>query len=134
MARIDAIRADLDKESKGVWVPYELGIELKVARLGNPAYQAVLTSLVNARKALLGCLELSADQRADVQKQAVARTVLMDWRGIEDEQGNPVLYSPEKALEWFRDPELWRLYTFILMVALEEERFRKTVLETAAKN
>jgi len=134
VARIDAVRADLDKESKGVWVPYELGIELKVARLGNPGYQESLVKLTDARKALMGSIELSQDQRMDVQKEAVARTVLMDWRGIEDDQGNPVPFSPDKALEWFRDPELWRLYTFVLMVGLEEERFRKTVLEAAAKN
>jgi hypothetical protein len=134
MARIDAVRSDLNKENQGVWVPYQMGIELKVARLGNPAYQQALVTLTEARKALLGCMELSDDQRADVQKEAVARTVLLDWRGIEDDEGNPIPYSPDQALLWFRDPELWRLYTFILMVGLEEERFRKSVLEAAAKN
>lgn len=134
MAKISAVRADLDKEIKGVWVPYQMGIELKIARLGNPQYQAALRLLTESRKVLLGTKDLSDDQRQDLQREVVAQMILLDWRGVEDDEGNPLAYTPAVALSWFKDPELWRLYNFVLMESLEEEHFRKAALEDASKN
>lgn len=134
MAKLSAIRADLDKERNGVWVPYQMGIELKIARLGNPQYQEALRTATEARKVLLAVKDLSEEQRQDVQREVVAKTILLDWRGVEDEDGKPLAYSPQTAMSWFKDPELWRVYNFVLMESLEEEHFRKALLEDASKN
>lgn len=134
MAKINALRADLDKETNGMWVPYQMGIELKIARLGNAKYQEALRKAVEDRKVLLGVKELTDEQRQAVQKDVAAETILLDWRGVEDDDGDPLPYSAATAKAWFHDPELWRLYSFVLMQSLEEENFRKEILAAAAKN
>ena len=86
------------------------------------------------RKVLLGAKELTDEQRIDVQKEVAAQTILVDWKGVEDDDGQPIPYSSDTALEWFRDKELWRLWNFVFMQSFEEENFRKEQIQDAEKN
>ena len=43
--KLNALRADLDKERNGTWVPYQGDIRLKLARLGNPNYREVIARI-----------------------------------------------------------------------------------------
>lgn len=133
MGNINALRTDLDKQVNGTWFPYADGIELKLARWGNERFLAVQRDLVEQRKVVLNAKELTDEQRLDVNKEAASRTILLDWRNLEDDQG-PVAYTPEKALAYFRDPELAGLWTFVLVSSVEEANFRKTRLESDLKN
>jgi len=83
---------------------------------------------------LLDAKELTDEQRIDVQKEAASQTILLDWKGVEDDEGKPIPYSSDTALEWFRDKELWRLWNFVFMQSLEEENFRKEQVREAEKN
>jgi len=132
--KLDAIRADLDKERNGAWVPYQGGILLKLARLGNPNYRDAIARIIDERKVQLNVKELSEEQMLDVQKEAASETVLLNWENVDDGQGKPIPYSSATALEWFRDPELWRLWNFILYESAGEEHFRKALIEDAAGN
>jgi len=111
--KLSAIRADLDKELQGAWVPYAGDIVLKIARWNNERCQEVYRRLLDERKVLLGAKELTDEQRIDVQKEVAAQTILVDWKGVEDDDGQPIPYSSDTALEWFRDKELWRLWNFV---------------------
>ena len=132
--KLNALRADLDKERNGTWVPYQGDIRLKLARLGNPNYREATARIIDARKVQLNTKELTEDQLLDVQKEAASQTVLLGWENVEDDSGDAVPYSSETALEWFRDKELWRLWNFILYESTGEEHFRKQIIEDAAGN
>jgi len=64
----------------------------------------------------------------------VSQTILLGWKGVEDDAGQPIPYSSDTALEWFRDKELWRLWQFVFVQSLEEENFRKEQVREAEKN
>jgi len=132
--KLSAIRADLDKELQGAWVSYAGDIVLKIARWNNERCQEVYRKLLEHRKVLLNAKELTEEQRIDVQKEAASQTILLDWKGVEDDAGQLIPYSSQTALEWFRDKELWRLWQFVFVQSLEEENFRKEQVQEAEKN
>ena len=88
--KLNALRADLDKERNGTWVPYQGGIRLKLARLGNPNYREASARIIDARKVQLNTKELTEEQMLDVQKEAASQTVLLDWENVEDDNGNAI--------------------------------------------
>ncbi len=133
MGNINALRTDLDKQLNGTWVPYADGIELKIARWGNERFLEAQRAAVEQRKVVLNTKELSEEQRLDANREAASRTILLDWRNLEDD-GVPVVYSPEQALAFFRDPELASFWTFVFLQSLEEANFRKARLEADLKN
>jgi len=133
MGNINALRTDLDKQVHGTWFPYEAGIELKIARWGNEKFLAAQRQIVEQRKVVLNAKELTDEQRLDANKEAAAQTILLDWRNLDDDSG-PVPYSPARALEFFRDPELGAFWTFVFLTSVEEANFRKARLEADLKN
>jgi hypothetical protein len=133
MGNINTLRTDLDKQLHGTWVPYAEGIELKIARWGNEKFLEAQRAAIEQRQVVLHAKELSEDQRLDANKEAASRTILLDWRNLEDD-GVPVVYSPEQALAYFRDPELATFWTFVFLQSLEEANFRKARLEAGLKN
>jgi len=42
----------------------------------------------------------------EIARKCAAHAVLMDWRGMEDEDGEPLEYSPENAIRAFEDPAI----------------------------
>lgn len=48
-----------------------------------------------------------------ITARAIAETLLLDWKGIEDDAGQPVPYSQETALEWAEDPEYTSFFSAI---------------------
>jgi hypothetical protein len=133
MGNINTLRTDLDKQLHGTWVPYAEGIELKIARWGNEKFLEAQRAAVEQRKVVLNTKELSEEQRLDANKEAASRTILLDWRNLEDD-GVPVVYAPEQALAYFRDPELASFWTFVFLQSLEEANFRKARLEADLGN
>ena len=67
-------------------------------------------------------------------KPAAAKYLLLDWKNVEDANGNPVPYSSEKALEFFNNPALKDLYDFVLEMAGEVGNFLQEQHEESVKN
>jgi hypothetical protein len=133
MARLDQLRIDRKKAASGVWIGYALGIELKIARIGNPNYVLKLAALASGIRPDLRGLANSTIMQ-DLVKQSIAETVLVGWKNLTDDEDKPIKYSGKKALEMLKDPELADLYDFIVEFSTNMENFRKDRLEAAAKN
>lgn len=134
MAKITAIMTDLNKVANGVWVPYAEGIELCIAGQNNEAYKKKRNLLMKPHLKQSRAKALTADDVLDIIKPAVAEHLLVGWRNIEDETGNPIPYSTEKALEFFKNPALSDLYNFVLETAGESDIFKRELLEDAEGN
>jgi hypothetical protein len=134
-------RSDHDKETGGVWVTPvdERGrplsdAQFRIASLdNNPAFTQALRTALDQRKMTLETKELTDEQRLDALREATAKTILLDWKNL-TENGEPVLYSWEKVLEWFRDPERWRFEEWVTREARKESNFRKEVTKALLKN
>ena len=129
MAKLNTLKADSAKESDGVWVSWEHGVELKIARLNNPNFQAEIRKLTAPLTKKIRSGQVADGEMEALSQKAMASHVLVGWRNIEDEDGKPLKYTPKRSLDLLTDPGLRDLYQFVLTQANERELFR---LETVA--
>jgi hypothetical protein len=113
-----------DKTSKvGVWWDYQAGQRvdapnanfcIRVAERDNPQHRASLArlQLENLDKLRVGG-ELAMSCWAKLATRSLAESVLVDWSGLEDDDGKPIAYSVDKAIELLEDESLWPLRNFI---------------------
>lgn len=134
MANIELIKTDVDKETNGVWVDFALGIRLKIARARNPKYTEFLRNLVEPKRQDIRDDKMDIEDFSDLLLKVRAKTILLDWENLEDEIGNQIPYSYEKALELFRNPELKDFYKFVTTIAEDADQFKKDLTKESEKN
>ncbi len=126
-------QTDEDAEVDGVWVDLGDGGRVKVARFGNPVHEKVMERL---RRPYRNMLRSGRDLPKDIQDrltiEGLAESILLDWSGLEDENGKAIAFSKKKAKELLTDLKDFR--NAVSFLALEAETFRKEALEEAAKN
>lgn len=139
MARLNRIATDTDKASEGQWVEFcpaqdddDKPLELKIARIGNPAYTQRLQELVrpHRRKVRMGF----DDDLEKFVKQAVAECCLVDWRGLFDDDGKPIKYSKAKSIEILTDPVYSDLLDFVMDVGGDAAVYRDEAIAAAVGN
>lgn len=124
MAKLTTLKADASKESGGVWVEWEHGVSLLVARLNNTGFQAAIRELTTPHTKEIRSGKISDAKMEELSRKAMATHVLLDWKNIEDDDGAPLEYTPEMAFELLNDPGLRDLYQFVLTTANERELYR----------
>lgn len=134
MAKLSSLKNNVAAEVAGVWVPYAAGIEVKIARLGNPKYEAYLRKLSAPHTRQLRDGELDNTVAEELTKRAMARHILLDWRGMEDDDGNEMVYSEQLAFEVLSNPEYRDFYRDIMEMANKRATFKEQEHVEAAKN
>ena len=139
--KLSDVKLDSGKATGGVWAAYRDGLELKIARMPNPEYDKLMRRLGKPhmgklRRARFNAEALVNDPELDaIQKKAAARAILLDWRPLpEDDDGQPMPYTPELGEQLLLDPDYDPLWRFIVDVAGEEEMFRAEDAEAQAEN
>ena len=130
MAKISAVKLDMDKVEKGVWHNYE-GIKLCIASMNNKDYKKARNKLLEPHLRQLRAKAMTSDEIFEILRPAAARHLLIGWQSIEDEAGKEIPYSYEKSLEFFTDPALSDLYSFVLDTAGGNSAYRQELLEDA---
>lgn len=138
MARLKNLRVDPDKAKDGVWIPWILGIELLIARRGNDRFNKALQTEMEGKLADIRRETQENDGVSEIQRdctvRAVSEAILLDWKNIEDDDGNPIEYSPAEAYKLLSDPTLADLYDFVLICSNDADRYRARVDKETAKN
>jgi len=133
MANIESIKTDLQKEVEGVWVNF-VGIDLLIARARNSKYQEVLKKLVNPVRKDIREDKLEIEDFNKILDEVRAKTVLLDWKNLQDDEGKDIPYSSEMALKFFRDPELKDFYKFVIAVSENADQYLKNLIKDSEKN
>ncbi len=110
--KLSRFKTDAEKETGGVWYHVGAGLEILVARTRNTKFRERIRELMrpHLRSIRKGRVEL--DVVEDMNRQAVAETVLLDWRNLENDDGTKIPYSKEKALEVLKKhPEFEEIVT-----------------------
>jgi hypothetical protein len=119
-------------ETEGVWVDLGDGGSVKVARAGNPDNRKLLKRLVAPHKAALRSDRLPDEVLERITTQAMAQTILLDWKGLEEDGAALPAYTPELGAQYlgkykdFRD----QIAAFSADLALYQEESA----EATAKN
>lgn len=134
MANIEKIKTDSQKEDNGVWIDFEEGIRLKIARARNSAYRELLRQLTEPHRKTIREGDAELELLENLLRQVRAKTILLGWENIEDKDGNSIEYSSEQALAFFKDTELRDFYTFVILESENMENFKKELIEDSEKN
>ena len=137
MAKLGEIRSDLSAESEGVWVDYELGIEVKLSRLRSPAFRKAMEKITrNKRRGKRAGLNAFKDDQEMKEKivPLLAKHIIRDWKNIEDDDGKPIAFSEAKAVEFLMDDSLEDFYDFIIQQSNASENFRLEEMDDDAGN
>lgn len=129
--RFSEYQTDPALEEEGVWIRLRKGdAEVLVARAGNSQHEALLRRL-KKRHGQRFRGELPDDIVEEIATEAIARTILLDWKGIEDDDGNPIPYSSDKARELLKLSKDFRHE--ITQIATEMEVYRHEEKEEGKK-
>lgn len=129
--KLSELAIDVEVAVEGRWETFVLGVEFKVARANNANYieeQAVFIAAIKR-----GETE-SSDSGTDMVHTIASKTLLLDWRGLEDEEGNAIPYSVEMALVFLTDPQYADIASFVYGIAGNKELFRKAATMEMAGN
>jgi len=133
MANINRVKTDLSKQNEGTWVDFIMNIRLKIARSRNPKYNDLIRKLTENMRIDMREGKFDNKEFNEILIRVRAETILLDWENI-DEDGQPVPYSVEKAMEYFRNPELNDFYTFVVGISESAEAYKKDLVEGSEKN
>lgn len=129
---LDSLKTNLESEVGGVWFDYPgTPIKLKIARAGNIEFDKEFRKILKGTR--MSILEIETDA-FDLQKLAVAKHILIDWKGVIDEDGSLVIYDSDKGLEMFNDDEFYSFYKFVLRCSESSEKFSFGAEETILGN
>lgn len=134
MAKLNVLRTDTKKVSEGVWVDYTCGIRLLIAGIRNNRYKAALESVLKPHMNRIHNGLMGPEERLNLIKPAVAQFILLNWENVDGDDGKPLPYSWQKALDAFNDPQMEEFYHFVIETATTAEIFRVQELEAAKEN
>lgn len=117
------MKVDADKVEGGDWIgkiPELDDVRLKVRGLQNAQFRRMQSRLLDAvpRSKRQGG-RVDPEEMDRITSTCLAATVLIDWSGIEGEDGQPLPYSREKASELLTDPNFRRFRDGVIWAATQ---------------
>lgn len=125
-------KTDEQKEVDGVWVPLTATARVKIARMGNARYKECIKRLTAPYRQSGVSADIPDEIYQQLARETAAETILVDWDGIEDQDGKALPYSKKAALDAIND--LKDFYVLVMSVAHDMERFKVTAQAALEKN
>jgi len=130
MARLK--KQDIAAQTGGVWARFD-EIDFRIARLGNPR-------AVQLREAFAA--ENAAQREAgkptrDPKEQwldMLSQSILVDWRGLDGDNGEPLPYTPDEARKLLADPVYSDFKAWVELQSAERENFLEKGEQATEKN
>ena len=92
-----------EKEEKGVWVKGPEGAEFLVARAGNASFAKLAGDLMKPHRKLLQMGKADDKLITEIAAEITSRTILLDWKGVKDDEGKDVPYTQATAKQYLLD-------------------------------
>ncbi len=110
--KMSELAVDAARLEGGAWVeeiPEMEGLRLKVRGANNADWRRLQTKLLEAvpRKQRVGG-RLDPDTQDRITASLLLNTCLLDWQGLEDDDGNPLSYDKKMAEKLLTDPQYRR--------------------------
>jgi hypothetical protein len=110
--KLKDVAVDSGRAEEGAWVdniPDMEGLRLKVRGSNNKDWRKLQQKLIQAiprKRRMSGQLE--PEDSDDITTKCLLNTSLLDWDGLDDDDGNPLPYSRETANKLMTDPDYRR--------------------------
>lgn len=126
--KLTKLKTDTTAAKEGVWVTMTEDFKVKIARSNSPEFQSFMHKRARGKGRRFlksGAVDSAAlEAMKPIMKEALARCLIVDWKGLQDEAGNEIPYSEEKAVEIFTDPAYEDLFNDVLEAAQDQELYR----------
>ena len=128
----EAFGTDTALEEEGKWFDIGDGASIKVARFGNDAHRKMLLKLREPYKALLlrgG--QIPDDVNDGIVTESMAQTILLDWKGMLDQDGEVIEYDIDAGRTAFK---LYKDFLeLVSQLSLNAANFRTEIQEAIVK-
>lgn len=129
---ISKFQTNKSAEEEGVWVDVDgNGTRIKVARINNARYKKYFQKITKPYKRQIRNGTLSEDLAEKLLVDALANTILLDWKGFTKE-GQDFPYSVDNARSFLAESADFR--DLVSDAANEMETFRSAEIEEARGN
>ncbi|APX83978.1 hypothetical protein BV511_04135 [Methylorubrum extorquens] len=136
--KLSSLKVDAAAIEDGEWIGNipEMGdLEVRVRGLNNAKYRRLQTTLIDAvPRAKRQGGRLDPDEQDRITASCLNATVLLDWRGLEGEDGQPVPYSKDLATDLLTKPEFRRFREAVIWAASQVGEERAAADEDDAGN
>ena len=127
MVKLSELKVNVADASEGRWFTYRDDFEVCIRYASGVQYEQARQRLVKTSKLQrVARIKDSAKMTRALRKELIpvfARWVVVDWRGIEDEQDQPIPYDPETMAELLAKPEWEAFYQWLYLTAYEPANF-----------
>jgi hypothetical protein len=132
-AKIDPARLE-----EGAWVgniPELTGLRLRVRGANNKDWRRIQSKLIEGvpRKKRVGG-RMDPDEQDRITAILLRETCLLDWDGLEDDDGKPLPYSKEMAGKLLSDPQYAKFREGVMWAASIVAEQTEAEVEDDAKN
>ena len=117
--KLSQLQVDVDLATGGTWCDFARGVRFLIASTGSHKFKRA--------RFLAEDDPSDRDPNALYNKsmlRAIAEHVWLGWEGLDDEDGKPIPYSPEKAYEILCNPGYFQVLDFVLAKAQDVEQFK----------
>lgn len=145
----DRYKTDGVCETEGVWVPYQGGVELLLARAGgsNLKYKRAVEKFARQKKREIDQGTLTEEDTLPIFRKVYARTVVLGWRTctgktetgellyeptVENIDGHPMAFNERNCIKLFED--LPDFFASVQSDAQDIQNYLAANLEDDAKN
>ena len=130
----DMFATDTLREAEGFWHPVSDTIQFLMARAGgsNSNFAKSLEVRTRPHRRKIDNDDMDLDLANKIMIEVFAETVIKDWEGITNEDGEPMPYTKENAVMLLT--QLPDLFNELREVAVKQANFRSANLEDAVGN
>lgn len=125
---------DSKKEEEGVWKEFDGGIKLKLRRLSSKASQDARKEAEKPYTSQLREKEPDTEILEKVFIQQLARGVIVDWEGVQDEDGKEIPFTPDLGVELLSDEALKDFRGEVIGFAISRDTFKAEANKDAVGN
>ncbi len=134
--KLNDLKIDSSAKEEGAWHRYDdLGLRFKVRGEGSLPWlvaQERIARQISIENSVRGVLPIELRQKLD--REVVIEAGLLDWDGLENDEGEPLPFSKDKAVELLNDPDFDTLLQLIRGACRAVAVSQADITEDAAKN
>lgn len=136
--KLTDLAVDTDRAENGAWVgdiPEVQGLRLKVRSSSNADWRRLLAKLTEAvpRKKRLGG-RIDPEEQDKIISSCLMNTCLLDWEGLQNDDGTDIPYSKEMAKKLLTEPQYRRFRDSVVWAASIVGENIESVQEEVAGN
>lgn len=129
--KLSKFKTDLNAAKNGVKVQLDDDSSVTIARAGeaNPEYSKTLRELMKPYQTQARAGSLPDAVFEDIINKCYAECILLGWEGLEDDQGNTIPYSKDKAFEILSDKAYVEFRKLVMELSSEAATFAVDVTD-----